>query len=385
MEKKMPESTLPGEAGLAPYAATAANSRGRKHAEPEHPFRSIYQRDRDRVIHSTAFRRLEYKTQVFVNREGDFYRTRLTHTLEVAQISRTIARTLGLNEDLTEAVGLAHDLGHTPFGHSGEQEMNRLMENYGGFEHNLQGLRVVDLLEGRYRDFPGLNLSYEVREGFVKHNTRHDHPDIPDEFESAEGALLEIQATVMADEIAYDNHDIDDGLFSGILDEKELMEVSLWRRAMELVGSDYSQLPQPVRRAEGVRRLINLLVTDVVETSRAKIQHLGIKSVEDVRACKETIITASEEVDSMKDELEQFLFAKFYKHYKVMRMSNKAQRFLRNLFEAYVAAPATLPDLYQKRATEEGLQRVICDYIAGMTDRYAEEEYRVLFHAFEHP
>ncbi len=374
---------LPGEEHLAPYAATAATSRGRKHAEPEHPFRPPYQRDRDRVVHSTGFRRLEYKTQVFVNREGDHYRTRLTHTLEVAQISRTIARALGLNEDLTEAIALAHDLGHTPFGHSGEEAMNELMQDHGGFEHNVQGLRVVDHLERRYKDFPGLNLSYEVREAFLKHTTRHDHPDMISEFDMGEAPLLEVQATVLADEIAYDNHDIDDGLSSGILEEDALAGLSLWRRATDGLGETYNALPADLRRAEGVRRLINLLVTDVVQTTRANLERGSIRSPADVRACHHPLVVLSGELSQLKGQLEEFLHANFYRHFRVMRMAKKAQRFIRDLFLAYVEDPRTLPPEFQSRAATEGLHRVICDYIAGMTDRYAEEEYRKLFQPFQ--
>ncbi len=379
----MPPSKIAGEINLAPYAARTEQSRGRRYPEPEHAFRPPYQRDRDRIIHCGAFRRLEYKTQVFVNREGDYYRTRLTHTLEVSQISRTIARALSLNEDLTEAIALAHDLGHTPFGHSGEEAMNELMREHGGFEHNRQGLRVVDLLEKRYRDFPGLNLTYEVREAFARHSTRHDHPEIPEEFAIHTGSLLEVQATVIADEIAYDNHDIDDGLASGILCEAELMELDLWRRAVSAIGPDYRSLPDNVRRAEGVRRLINLLVTDVIQTTRENLDRHGIRSLQDVRNCPQTIITASADLARSKQELESFLRAKFYRHYQIMRMAKKARRFLREMFLGYIEDPYTLPDEYQRRISDSSAHQVVCDYIAGMTDRYAEQEYRKLFQPFE--
>lgn len=370
-------------ADAAPYAASPATSRGRRHPEAEHPFRSLYQRDRDRIVHCTAFRRLEYKTQVFVNNEGDHYRTRLTHTLEVAQISRTIARALGLNEDLTEAVALAHDLGHTPFGHSGEAAMNELMKDHGGFEHNLQGLRVVDELERRYKDFPGLNLSFEVRESFVRHRTPYDAPAALSEFAAAGGALLEVQATIVADEIAYDNHDIDDGLFSGILVEEEVRELAVWRRAMELVGPEYAALSPALKRAECVRRIINLLVTDVIDATRRNLARLGIRGLADVRACRERIVASSPEVQPLKRELEEFLYSKFYRHYRVKRMANKAQHFLRDLFGAYVEDPAILPDDYREQAERHGLHRAVCDYIAGMTDRHAEQEYSRLFHPFK--
>jgi dGTPase len=369
------------ESILAPYAASPESSRGRKHPEPEHPFRNIYQRDRDRVIHSTAFRRLEYKTQVFVNREGDHYRTRLTHTMEVSQISRTIARALNLNEDLTEAIALAHDLGHTPFGHSGEEAMHDLMSRHGGFEHNRQGLRVVDLLEQRYAAFPGLNLSHEVREAFFRHNHKSACPEMS-EFEAVGSALLEAQATVIADEIAYDNHDIDDGLYSGILQDEGFSQLGLWRLAIEPLGDGFRELSPAIRRAEGVRRLINILVTDVIETTRANLERLKIRNIEDVRACGEPIVALSPEIEKLKLEQEKYLFEHLYRNYRVMRMAKKSQRFLRELFNTYVTDPGILPTEYQERIGATPLQRVVCDYIAGMTDRYAEEEYKKLFQPF---
>jgi dGTPase len=378
----MSDRPLPGEEALAPYAARAAESRGRVHGEPPHPFRPLYQRDRDRIVHSTAFRRLEYKTQVFVNREGDHYRTRLTHTLEVAQIGRTLARALGLNEDLTEAVALAHDLGHTPFGHSGEEALNLLMKEHGGFEHNLQGLRVVDVLEKRYPGFPGLNLSYEVREAFARHSTRWDAPGVSESFDPGEAALLEVQVTLLADEIAYDNHDIDDGLFSGILREEDLRELALWRRAMEAVGDAYGEMPPPMRRASGVRALINLLATDVVESTRTNLERMGIRSLRDVRAARGPVVTNSPEIHAAKRELEDFLHERFYRHYRVVRMAEKAQAFLRELFTAFVQEPKLLPPDFQAAVGPESVHRVVCDYIAGMTDRFAEQEYNALFQPF---
>ena len=367
---------------LAGYAMREELSRGRLHAESEHPYRQLYQRDRDRIIHSMAFRRLEYKTQVFVNHEGDFYRTRLTHTFEVAQISRTLARVLGLNEDLAEAVALAHDLGHTPFGHAGEEALDRLMREHGGFEHNLQGLRVVDLLESRYSSFPGLNLSYEVRESFVRHHTVHDAPTTPEEFRSGDGALLEVQATIVADEIAYDNHDIDDGLYSGILNEEQLLDLALWRKAVETAGKDYRALDPHLRRAEGVRRLINLLVTDVLDNTRRNLAELNIKTLEDVRACKRQIICPSPEILPLKEELERYLSERFYKHYRVLRMAEKCKRFLTEMFLTYIDDPRILPPKHQQRIDSEGVERAVADYIAGMTDRYAEQEYQKMFHPF---
>lgn len=377
------KAEIPGEAGLAPYAASSATSRGRRYPEPEHPYRSMYQRDRDRIIHSVAFRRLEYKTQVFVNREGDHFRTRLTHTLEVAQISRSIARALRLNEDLTEAIALAHDLGHTPYGHSGEEELNRLMEGRGGFDHNSQGLRVVDLLERRYRNFPGLNLSYEVREAFVRHHPPYDAPATVAEFDPHEGAPLETQITVLADEIAYDNHDIDDGLSSGILSEEEVASLPIWQHAIREAPPGHEDLDPELRRAEGVRRLINLLVTDAITTTQKRIQEMGIGSFAEVRACRMPIVTLSPDVAEMKRELEAFLLRRFYQHHRVTRMAKKAQRFLREMFLAYIEDPALLPPAHRRRTEREDLYRVVADYIAGMTDRFAEQEYRMLFHPFE--
>lgn len=357
-------------------------SRGRIHPEIEHSYRSLFQRDRDRIIHSTAFRRLEYKTQVFVNHEGDFYRTRLTHTFEVSQISRTIARVLGLNEDFTEAVALAHDLGHTPFGHAGEIALNELMSDCGGFEHNLQGLRVVDLLENRYAAFPGLNLSYEVREAFVKHHTTHDHPATPEEFRNSGAPLLEVQATIIADEIAYDNHDIDDGLYSGLIDEQDLQDLKIWRAAIEKSGSEYKKLNPFLRRTEGVRHLIDLLASDVVNNSLENIKRLDIKSYDDVRSAGELIICPSDEMRTMKLELEKFLREKFYHNYKVMRMAKKSQRFLTEMFLTYIEDSSILPPRHQQRINDISVERVVADYIAGMTDRFAEQEYEKLFHPF---
>lgn len=365
----------------APYAMRDRDSRGRKHPEEEHPYRGLYQRDRDRIIHSTAFRRLEYKTQVFVNHEGDFYRTRLTHTFEVSQISRTIARVLGLNEDLTEAIALAHDLGHTPFGHAGETALNQLLTNEGGFEHNMHGLRVVDHLENRYAGFPGLNLSYEVREAFIRHHTPHDHPGIPAEFTNGGSALLEVQATIIADEIAYDNHDIDDGLYSGVLAEEELREQHLWQRAIASFGPGYDALPPQRRRLEGVRRLINLLVTDVLDNTRSNLKRLHIETVSDVRTAKEPLLCPSAEMTPLKKELETFLHSQFYRHYRVTRMAEKCKRFLCEMFQAYMCNPRLLPPRYQQRidSGKENCSQVVADYIAGMTDRFAEQEYQKLF------
>ena len=370
------------DATLAPYAQRSRNSRGRLHAEPEHPLRAVYQRDRDRVIHSTAFRRMEYKTQVFVNHEGDHYRTRLTHTLEVAQIARSVARALALNEDLVEAVALAHDLGHTPFGHSGEDALHELMQGHGGFEHNIHGLRVVDVLERRYVGFAGLNLTWETREGIAKHMTRYDHPSL-DEFDPSQQPLLEAQVVDVSDSIAYSCHDLDDGLSGGLLGGKDLAAVEMLRRAgaeasRAAAGADGRQ-----RRGFIVRTLINWLVTDLVENTLQNLEERGVRSVEDVRAAEGRLVVFSQEMAELKKDLEDYLFTHLYRHYRVCRMANKAKLFVKRLFEAYAEAPGTLPPEYQERARVEGLERTVCDFIAGMTDRYAQGEYMKLFMPYE--
>ncbi|MFW6161675.1 MAG: deoxyguanosinetriphosphate triphosphohydrolase [Planctomycetota bacterium] len=369
---------------LAPYATRSGASRGRVHPEPEHPLRTVYQRDRDRIIHSTGFRRLEYKTQVFVNHEGDYYRTRLTHTLEVSQISRTVARIMGLNEDLIEAIALAHDIGHTPFGHSGEEELDaqvRLVEPRGGFEHNRHGLRVVDHLERRYPSFRGLNLSYEVREAIAKHTTRHDRPAI-EGFDGSE-PVLEAQAVEVADEIAYNNHDLDDGLTAGLLSRRDLREVEAWDEAARAVDAQQPDLPPLIRDRQIIIYLINAQVTDLVEQSTALIADLGVRSADEVRAAGRRLFVFSDPVQRQKTELETFLREKLYHHYRVVRMMAKAKRFVRDLFQAYLADERQLPDEHRLAAEEEGLVRIICDYIAGMTDRYAQDEYKKLFHPYE--
>jgi len=363
---------------LAPYAARVKDTRGRKYPEPEHVFRSIYQRDRDRIIHSTAFRRLEYKTQVFINHEGDHYRTRLTHTMEVDQISRTIARALGLNEDLTEAIALAHDLGHTPFGHAGERTINDLVHEAGGFEHNWQGLHVVDFLEKRYMGFPGLNLSYEVRQAFLQHSSRPCPLPAPKDLDLSGQPLLETQVTVLADEIAYDNHDLDDGLSSGILDEHELMDVPLWRKAVEMCGAGYRDLPDSMRRSAGVRSLINLLVVDALEEAVRRIETHRIGSPEDVRCCPERLVMESGELRQQKFILEKFLWENLYRHERVVRKTRIAQSVLRSLFDVYRSQPELMPEEFRQRVEADGLLRVTGDYVAGMTDRYAIQEYRRL-------
>jgi len=370
------------EALLAGYAQRSRDSRGRRHSEAEHDYRAIYQRDRDRVVHSTAFRRLEYKTQVFVNHEGDHYRTRLTHTLEVAQVARTIARALALNEDLVEAVALAHDLGHTPFGHSGEDALRELMADKGGFEHNVQGLRVVDLLEHRYVDFPGLNLSWEVRESIAKHVTRYDHPTFQ-EFDPLRRPLLEAQVVEAADSIAYTCHDLDDGVAAGILSESDLDDVGILRRLKAEASRRAPGARERLRRALVIRLLINLLVTDLIETTLSRIEAMSIRSVEDVRSASENVVAFSPRTAELKRELEDYLFARVYRNWRVNRMANKARRFVKELFDAYVVEPNNLPTDYQERAARDGLKQTVCDYIAGMTDRYAQDEYLKLFMPYE--
>jgi len=363
---------------LAPFAMKSAESRGRRHPEPEAPYRLCFQRDRDRVIHCKAFRRLEYKTQVFLNHEGDHYRTRLTHTIEVTQISRTIARALGLNEDLTEAIALAHDLGHTPFGHSGEEALNRLMADCGGFEHNAHGLRVVDLLEQQYPGFRGLNLTAEVRECIVKHATRWDSPTVPDEFGPGP-PVLEGQAVEVADSIAYDNHDLLDGLEAGILSIGDLRGVALWREAEEAVRGRWAGLSEDQLGKQSVRYLINLFVTGAIEAARAEIERRAIGSPQDVTAQEDNVLSFGPELAARKAELQDFLYAALYRDYRVMRVTNAARRFIEGIFGAYEADPRQLPPQYQQWAEEVGLKQAICDYVAGMTDRYAQDTYTQLF------
>jgi dGTPase len=371
---------------LAPYAMRSRGSRGRFHKEKEHDYRSAYQRDRDRIIYSTAFRRLEYKTQVFVNHEGDYYRTRLTHTLEVAQIAKSIARALRLNEDLTETVALAHDLGHTPFGHAGEDALRELMSEHGGFEHNSQGLRVVDLLEERYPDFPGLNLTYEVREGIVKHSTSFDHPKIITDikgFEQESLPLLETQAVDIADEIAYDNHDLDDGITSGMIKESALKKAGLWKEASELINKQYPELSDEKRKYQIIRTLINNQVTDLIGESEKNIKKFKIESAPDAKKLPAKVICFSKNMLDKRKPLRQFLLKNLYQHYRVVRMSDKASRFIKKLFEIYLAKPQQLPPTSQRRLESETPHRVICDYIAGMTDRYALDEYKKFFEPYE--
>ena len=369
---------------LAPYAADPAATRGRRHPETPPQGRSEFQRDRDRIIHSNAFRRLEYKTQVFVNHEGDLFRTRLTHSLEVAQIARSIARNLGLNEDLVEAISLAHDLGHTPFGHAGQDVLHACMQEFapeaGGFEHNLQSLRVVDELEERYGDFNGLNLCFETREGILKHCslTRAARlGDVGERFLNHTQPSLEAQLTNLSDEIAYNNHDIDDGLRSGLVSLEQMRQVGIFGRHHAEVVRRYPDLPERRAITETVRRMINTLIIDLTETTAARIARHQPASIDDVRRAS-PLAGFSPEVKAEAEELKVFLRDNLYRHYRVLRMTTKAKRVLRDLFIAFLEDPRLLPPQYQARANVDQ-PRAIADYIAGMTDRYAIKEHRRLF------
>ena len=361
---------------LAPYGMRSARSRGRRHPEPEDPLRTCYQRDRDRIIHSSSFRRLEYKTQVFVNHEGDNYRTRLTHSLEGAQIGRSVARALGLNEELTECLVLGHDLGHTPFGHSGERAMDELMKDHGGFEHNQQTLRILELLEERYPGFPGLNLTWEVREGVIKHQQDSD-ARAPAEYAPGQAPTLEAQLVDFVDEIAYNNHDIDDGLASGMFTPENIRAVGLFREAHDEVLAE--GIDERIMRHQVVRRIINRCIRDLLETTRRQLEAARISSVEDVRGAGRRLVGYSDDMAARVRELKEFLFRNMYRHYRVVRMGDKAGRIVRDLFESFVGEPLQLPPHYYERVEREGAHRVVCDYIAGMTDRFALDEHRKLF------
>ncbi|TCS37281.1 dGTPase [Paucimonas lemoignei] len=370
------------EAYLAPHAARSAVSRGRRFAEAPVSSRTEFQRDRDRIVHSTAFRRLEYKTQVFVNHEGDLFRTRLTHSIEVAQIARSIARNLRLNEDLVEAISLAHDLGHTPFGHAGQDALNACMEHYGGFEHNLQSLRVVDKLEERYGAFDGLNLMFETREGILKHCSIPNAKllgDVGQRFIDKKQPTLEAQLANLADEIAYNNHDIDDGLRSGLLSIEQLNEVDFFSRHRAEAEAAYPGISGRRMINETVRRMINTLVTDLIRTSEAKIRDAGVQSLEDVRNAP-ALISFSDAMRQEENLLKRFLRENLYRHYQVNRMTSKARRIVRELFDAFMAEPRLLAPDYQVADGDTMRQaRKVADYIAGMTDRYAMREHRRLF------
>jgi len=368
---------------LAPYGMCSKDSKGRAYLDSEPDYRTSFQRDRDRILHTTAFRRLEYKTQVFINFEGDYFRTRLTHTLEVAQVGRTLARALGANEDLVEAVCLAHDLGHSPFGHSGEVALARLMRDFGGFDHNKQSLRIVTELEQRYPEFPGLNLTYEVREGMVKHESEYDISDARDFSPDLRGNL-ETQIANVADELAYTTHDLDDGLRSGMIRPTQLEGIALWEI---LAGTFNWRGPNldDMERHRMIRHLVGMMVTDMIQSTDARLKESGAKSPLDLQKLSYNVIGYSEDMQRRNRELKDFLYQKLYRHYRVVRMAVKAERIISDLFNAYRAEPAMLPTHVQQLFSVRGLERTICDHIAGMTDRYAVEEHQRLFDPFLKP
>jgi dGTPase len=381
---------------LAPYAMRSRDSRGRRHAEPTHVFRTVFQRDRERVVHSTAFRRLMGKTQVLVGPINDHHRTRLTHTLEVAQISRTVSRRLRLNEDLTEAIALSHDLGHPPFGHAGETALAECLQGRGGFDHNLYGLRRVDVLEERYPEFPGLNLSWELRESFVQHSKCRDAPECR-EYLAAGSPLLEAQLVDACDSLAYDTHDTDDALGIGLITLDELDGVELWRRAAAPVRDRHPGLHGDVFRAAVIRELIAWQVADLIDETGRRLDGQRIVTLADVRACSTPIVAFGQELMTLKTELESFLNERVYRHHRVLRMAAKGQAILRRMFAELVGRPDLLPERYlarwvdappallrRRRTTvvpqEASLERIVADYLAGMTDRFARQEYLRLFH-----
>lgn len=362
---------------LAPYGFRSKDSLGRAYPEDEPLYRTAFQRDRDRVLHTTAFRRLEYKTQVFIIHEGDYYRTRLTHTLEVAQIGRTIARALGANEDLEEAICLAHDLGHSPFGHSGEVALDRLMKGHGGFDHNRQTIRIVTELEKRFPDFPGLNLTWEVREGIVKHESEYDIADARDYKPDLRGHL-EAQIANAADELAYTAHDLDDGLHSGMVTPQMLSGITLWEIITESVGWRGDELDE-LSRHRLIRRLIGLEITDLVDTTSKQLRDSGVRSTQELQSLSFNVISFGENMHRRNRQLKDFLYANMYRHHRVVRMAQKAERIITDLFNAYEAEPAILPSHVQEWIEDRGLFCTICDYIAGMTDRFAVQEHQRLF------
>ncbi len=366
---------------LAPYAMRARNSRGRRHQETPHPFRTPYQRDRDRIVHCTAFRRLMHKTQVLLTQTNDHHRTRLTHTLEVSQIARTVARRLGLNEDLTEAIALSHDLGHPPFGHGGETALDECMREHGGFEHNRHGLRIVEVLEYPYAVFPGLNLTWEVREALAQHSKRPDDPGLA-EYTAAGRPLLEAQVADAADSLAYDAHDVDDALSVGLIAPDDLNEVPFWRGALDQVRQRHGDLPRAQFQPTMARALINWQVSDLLDHTRERLRRHGIGTVEDVRRCPETLAAPGPEVAALKAQLEEFLRRRVYGHHRVQRMALKGRRIVQWLFAEFCRAPQLLPEHYSCRIAGGQPERTVCDYLAGMTDRYAQDEYLRLFQPY---
>ncbi len=370
------------EKELSPVAALNSLSKGRQHEEEEHEYRLAFERDRDRIVHCSAFRRMEYKTQVFFYHEGDYYRTRLTHSLEVSQISRSVALALNLNETLAEALALAHDMGHTPFGHSGERSMDFLMKDHGGFEHNLHSLRIVDLLEYRYPEFPGLNLTWDVREGIAKHSTDYDKPEMG-MFGDTQPSL-ESQIVEMADEIAYNNHDLDDGLTSKMISSEQLEDVEIWKRVTDNILSEKPSVSPTMLKHEAIRRIINWQVSDLIANISRNLKKLKIEDRDDLKEAGERIASFSEEMSKINRELKTFLMENLYSHYRVIRMSEKAHRILTDLFNAYLDKPAQLPPhVFDKVKKDGNVNRIVCDYIAGMTDKFALDEHRKLFDPLE--
>jgi dGTPase len=363
---------------LAPYGIRSKNTKGRAFAEDEPDYRTVFQRDRDRILHTSAFRRLEYKTQVFINYEGDYYRTRLTHTLEVAQIGRSVARALGANEDLVETICLAHDLGHPPFGHSGERQLARLMVDRGGFNHNTHSFRIVTKIEKRYPEFDGLNLTWEVLEGIIKHETEYDVSDAED-FNPQLRGHLEAQIANAADELAYTAHDLDDGLRSGLITPEQLAGISLWEVLNESIGRRRTDVLDDLARHRLIRRLIGIEVNDLIQSIDRMIRRSGVKSVEELQKLPYNVVGFSEDMHRRNRELKDFLYTKLYNHFRVVRMSVKAERIIHSLYEAYTKEPAILPNEYQALIDDNGLEETVCYYIAGMTDRYAIDEYQKLF------
>lgn len=370
------------KASLASWAALSENSRGRVYPEDEHMFRTAFQRDRERVLHTTAFRRLQGKTQVFVVTEGDYYRTRITHTLEVAQIGRTIARSLGANEDLVEGICLSHDLGHPPFGHSGEATLASLMQSYGGFDHNRHSFRIIAELEHRYPDFPGLNLVYEVREGIVKHETDYDQVGQHD-YEPHLRGTIECQIASVSDELAYNAHDLDDGLRAGLLHPQDLKNLAWFKRTCASANIDINAPWEDITRHIFVRRLIGLLTTDLLNESTRRIAVSRVQTLHDVRRLPENLIAWSDATVAMNREWKAYLYEHLYRHYRVMRMHSKSSRVLEDLFHTYNADPRVLPDGTREKLTSLPVERVVCDYIAGMTDRFALDEHARLFDPHE--
>lgn len=362
---------------LAPFAVRCQDSKGRAWPEKKHEFRTLFQRDRDRIIHCTAFRRLQYKTQVFVNHEGDHYRTRLTHTLETSQIARTIGRALLLNEDLIEAISLAHDMGHGPFGHAGEWALAELMKGHGGFEHNVQCLRIVEKLEDSYADFPGLNLCFETREGLKK------HPERFSDSRKKRFRTLEAEIVDQADEIAYSCHDLDDGLRAHLISDAQLESIGLWKDTQTYIQKKYRRIGDTQNKRLAIRLLINGMVMDLIEATVKHLKKLKIQKIADLQKVKEPLSVFSPSMVKKKEQLRRFLHENLYQHYRVVRMTEKGQRLIRSLFDSYLKKPGQLPPSVREWAAKEGIHRAICDYIAGMTDRFAQDEYKRLFEPYE--